>query len=426
MKKLVTLIVAILIVATCCFALTACDNGETVKPYEGIQKIENLSDIKFGLICLHDENSTYDKNFIDAFKSACQAKGVSMVIKTGIPENDSCYEAACDLVDEGCNIIFADSFGHEQFLLKAANEYPNVQFCHATGTTAHTEKRGNFHNAFADIYQGRYLAGIAAGVKLASIKDTLSANNKDSNGNIKIGYVGAFPYAEVKSGYTSWFLGVKAGYAYATNTDALTAPIVMEVLFTGEWYHEAKEKTAAESLINKGCALISQHADSMGAPTACETANVPNVSYNGSTATACPNTFIISSKINWQPYYEYVIDCVNKGEEIALDYTGTIANNSVELTALGNAAAEGTQEAINAFKAQITSGTLQIFDCSKFTVEGQHLTSYLADVDSDAEFAKDTEVIKTEGNVCFFSESEFRSAPYFDIDIDGITLPKID
>lgn len=417
MKKLLTLLLTVIMAVACCFGVTAC--GEKERPYEGIKKIENLADIKVGLICLHGESSTYDKNFIDAFNAACAAKGVQKVIKVDIPESTACYDAAADLVDQGCNIIFADSFGHEEHMLKAAKEFPEVQFCHATGTMAHTANRGNFHNAFASIYEGRFLAGVAAGMKLLEMKNAnaLKAENIDADGNIKLGYVGAWTYAEVISGFTSWFLGVRA----------IVPNVVMDVQFTGSWYDEAAEKTAAETLIGRGCALISQHADSMGAPTACETAGVPNVSYNGSTATACPNTFIASSRINWQPYFEYMIDCVNKGEEIDADWCKGIGttwgDGSVALTDLGAAAAQGTKEAIDLLIAAFKTGELKVFDLDTFTVNGQKLADdHKADVDTDAEFTADTVVIKTTaGGRKYFAESEFRSAPYFDLKIDGIT-----
>ncbi len=416
MKKLLTLLLAV-IVAAGCFSMTAC-GGDGTKPYNGIKKIENLADIKVGLLCLHGESSTYDKNFIDAFNAACEVKGVQKVIKVDIPESTACYDAAADLVDQGCDIIFADSFGHEEHILKAAKEFPEVQFCHATGTYAHTEDRGNFQNAFASIYEGRYLAGIAGGMKLQEMIDAglIKAENKDADGNIKVGYVGAWTYAEVISGFTSWFLGVRS----------VVPNVVMDVQFTGSWYDETAEKSAAETLINKGCALISQHADSMGAPTACETAGVPNVSYNGSTAVACPNTFVASSRINWQPYFEYIIDCVNKGTEISDDYCAGIGSNwsngSVALTDLGSVAAEGTEAAINTAIEALKAGTLKVFDLSKFTVGGQPLADdFKADVDTDAEFAADTVVIKTAGDIKYFAESEFRSAPYFALKIDGIT-----
>ena len=403
MKKLLTILLVVALSLTLCCGLVACNKNNT--------------EVKVGLICLHGENSTYDKNFIDAFKAGCKAKGVELVIKTDIHETNECYETAEDLVDQGCNIIFADSFGHEAFLYQAAQQHKDVTFAHATGTTAHTKKLDNFVNAFASIYEGRYLAGVAAGLKLSEMEAAgqITDKNLDENGAIIIGYVGAYTYAEVISGYTSWYLGVKAGYTGDKD-------ITMKVQFTGTWYNETDEKSAAEALISAGAALISQHADSMGAPTACENAGVPNVSYNGSTATACPNTFIVSSRINWQVYCEYLIDTVKAGKKVDTDWTGTIDDNSVVLTDLGNAAAANTQTRLNEVKAQLANGSLKVFDCSKFTVNGKHLTEYKADVDTDAEYTPDTEVIKTDNGVTYFAESEFRSAPYFDIRIDGIVL----
>ena len=160
------------------------------------------SDIKVGFIMLHDENSTYDNNFITAAKEVCKKLEISdenCIIKTNIPEGQECYDTACDLADAGCNIIFADSFGHEDFMIQAAKEFPEVEFCHATGTKAHTEELPNYHNAFASIYEGRYLAGVAAGMKL----NQMIENGDIKEDEAKIGYVGAFTYAEVISGYTS-------------------------------------------------------------------------------------------------------------------------------------------------------------------------------------------------------------------------------
>ena len=372
--------------------MTGCAEGETT--------------VKAGFIFLHDENSTYDLNFINAAKEACESQGIEYVFKTGIPEGQECYEAACELADAGCNFVFADSFGHEDYMIEAAKEFPEVEFCHATGTKAHTEGLDNFHNAFASIYEGRYLAGIAAGMKLNEMIEAGDITAEEA----KMGYVGAYTYAEVISGYTSFFLGARSVCPTAT----------MEVTFTGSWYDETAEKEGANKLIEDGCVLISQHADSMGAPTACETAGVPNISYNGSTEAACPNTFIVSSKINWVPYFEYAMGCVANGEAIATDYTGTIETGSVELTSFGSAAAEGTEEAVEEAKAAMLAGDLHVFDTSTFTVGGETLDSYMADVDTDPAYEKDTEVI-VDG---YFAESGegFRSAPYFDMQIDGIEL----
>ena len=393
MKKLFALVLALALCLTA-FAATA-----------------EVEGVKLGVILLHDEDSTYDLNFINGVNEAVAALGLSedqVIMKRNVAESNDCYEAALDLVDEGCNLIFANSFGHETYILAAAKECPDVQFCHATGTMAHTEKLDNFHNAFAAIYEGRYLAGIAAGMKLNEIK---------AAGNLKgevpmMGYVGAYTYAEVISGYTSFYLGAKS----------VCPDVQMKVQFTGSWYDEKEEKTAAEALINAGCDLISQHADSMGAPTACENAGIPNVSYNGSTLASCPNTFIVSSRINWAPYFQYIVNQVAAGEAIATDWTGPIATGSVVLTDVNTpAAAAGTVEAIAETKAAFEKGEIKVFNTAAdnfMLVGGAKLESYMADVDTDAAFAKDTEVV-FDG---FFHESEFRSAPYFDVQLDGIEL----
>ena len=365
--------------------------------------------VKVGLITLHDENSTYDLNFINAFKDSMANLGISeenYMIKTNIPEGQECYDTAADLVDAGCNIIFADSFGHEAYMIQAAKEFPDVQFCHATGTKAHTEGLANYHNAFAAIYEGRYLAGVAAGMKLNEIKEA----GKLKGDTPKMGYVGAFTYAEVVSGYTSFYLGAKS----------VCPDVTMDVTFTGSWYDETAEKEGANKLIQGGCDLISQHADSMGAPTACEEAGIPDVSYNGSTKSAAPNTYIISSRINWSPYYEFVVNAVKNGEEIPADWTGTIETGSVELTELNtDVAAEGTAEKIEEVKAGLADGSIHVFDTANaITVEGKPLDSYQADVDDMGDYAPDTEVV-SDG---YFHESEYRSAPYFDLNIDGINL----
>lgn len=415
MKKFVALLLALAMV----FALCACGNSNSAAPKqddaaESSQPSDNasenqsaadLSALKVGFIFLHDENSTYDLNFMNAAKEACETLGVESVFKTNIPEDQSCYEAAAELADAGCNIVFADSFGHEDYIIQAAKEFKDVQFCHSTGTKAHTEGLDNYHNAFASIYEGRYLAGVAAGLKLNEMIDNGDFAAEDA----KIGYVGAFTYAEVVSGYTSFFLGARSVCPTAT----------MEVTFTGSWYDETAEKEGANKLIQNGCVLISQHADSMGAPTACETAGVPNVSYNGSTIAACPNTFLVSSRIDWTPYYEMAIKAVMNGEEIPADWTGTLQTGSVVLTELNDAvAASGTAEKLEEVKAALEDGSLQVFDINTFTVNGEKVETFMADVDTDADYTPDTEVIENGA----FQESTKRSAPYFTLQIDGINL----
>ena len=392
MKKIIT-IALVLALCLALFAGCAGNQGSSEK-------------MKVGFIFLHDENSTYDLNFLNAAKQACDKMGVEAILKTNIPEGQECYEAAADLVDQGCSLVFADSFGHEDFLIQAAKEFKDVQFCHATGTKAHTENLPNFHNAFASIYEGRYLAGVAAGLKL----NEMITEGKFTAEEAKMGYIGAFTYAEVISGYTAFYLGAKS----------VCPTVTMEVTFTGSWYDETAEKEGANKLIAGGAKLISQHADSMGAPTACELAGVPNVSYNGSTVSACPNTFIVSSRIDWAPYFEYIIDCAANGKAIDTDWTGTISTGSVVLTDINEkAAAAGTAEKIAEVKADLESGKIHVFDISTFTVNDAALTEdEMADVDTDADYTPDTKVV-SDG---YFHESEYRSAPYFQLQIDGITL----
>ena len=400
-KKILALVLVMALVVSVAIGLAACnDNGDA--SFEPIAR----EDIKFGLICLHDENSTYDKNFIDAAKAAADEMGVELVMKLNVPEEGTaCYEAAADLADQGCNVIFADSFGHEGNMIEAAKEFPNVRFAHATGTKAHTENLANYSNAFASIYEGRYLAGVAAGMKLAAMYG--------ADTNKKIGYVGAYPYAEVISGYTSFFLGVRS----------ICPNVTMDVRYTNSWYDPDREGEAANQLIESGCALISQHADSMGAPNACEAAGIPNVTYNISTIETCDETYLIGSKIDWAPYFKYFIQCAIDGKVVAKDWCGTFETGSVVvIDANENYVAEGTAAKLAEVEAKLADGSLKVFDCSKFTVKGEHITSYLADVDDAGDYVKETEAIVTENGVTYFAESVYRSAPYFDIIIDGINI----
>ena len=401
MKKALAIGLAAVMAVSMCAPVFASDDSESGA---GIAK----EDLKIGAIYIGDENEGYTAAHMAGIDEMVENLGLddSQVIeKTLIGEDEGCYDAAADLADQGCQIIFANSFGHETYILEAAGEYPDIQFCHATGTQAASSGLSNMHNYFTNIYEARYVSGVVAGLKL----NQMIEDGTVKEDACKIGYVGAFPYAEVISGYTSYFLGARSVCPTAT----------MEVTFTGSWYDETAEKEGANKLIANGCKLISQHADSMGAPTACETAGVPNVSYNGSTVAACPNTFIVSSRINWAPYYEYVVNCVRSGEAIAADWTGTIATGSVVLTDINEqAAAAGTADKVAEVKADIESGKIHVFDTTTFTVEGKALDSYLADVDTDPAYTPDTEVVENG----FFNESAKRSAPYFDLKIDGITL----
>ena len=407
MKKIIALLLALVMV----IGLVACGAKEeaaapaaTEAAPAATEGAQETSNFKAGFIFLHDENSTYDLNFMNAAKEACEALGVEYVVKVNIGESEACYDAAAELVDEGCTYIFADSFGHEPYMLQAAQEFPEVQFCHATGTQAHTAGVANYHNAFANIFEGRFLGGVAAGLKLNEMIEAGEFTAEEA----KVGYIGAFPYAEVISGMTSFFLGVR--YVCPTAT--------MDVTFTNSWYDPTLEQEGAIKLINNNCKLISLHADSMGAPTECQNNGVPFVFYNGSAKDACPDTYIVASYINWAPYMTYSMQATMNGEEIAADWGGTLENGGVALKDLNEAvAAEGTAAKLEEVKAALLDGSLKVFDTATFTVKGETLTSYTADVDDMGDFVPETEVI-ADG---YFHESEYRSAPYFDMFIDGIT-----
>ncbi|MBR0400067.1 MAG: BMP family ABC transporter substrate-binding protein [Mogibacterium sp.] len=400
MRKYLALLLSVTMVMV---MLASCGGGSS----EGGEEGGDGGDFKVGLICLHDENSTYDLNFINGFNEATEKLGVTGIIKKNVPEGQECYDAAGELVDEGCQLVISDSFGHQDFMLQAAQEFPDVQFVSCTGTNAAGAGLDNFHNAFASIYEGRYLAGVAAGMKL----NELAEAGKLKGDKPKMGYVGAFTYAEVVSGYTSFYLGAKS----------VCPDVTMDVTFTGSWYDETAEKEGATKLIQGGADLISQHADSMGAPTACENAGVPDVSYNGSTKDACPNTFIVSSRINWEPFYEKAITAVQNGESFDTNCTGTLDDGSVQLTEINeDVAAEGTADKIAEVEAGLKDGSIHVFDTKLWTSEGKTLTEYTVPEATYADFDPANSKKILEGG--YFHESEFRSAPYFDISIDGINL----
>ncbi|MDD6284079.1 MAG: BMP family ABC transporter substrate-binding protein [Firmicutes bacterium] len=402
MKKIIALLMSVVML----LAFASCGGNSTADDTSSKSAVN--ADFKIGLICLHDENSTYDNNFIQALKSVQAELGLKddqVLIKTNIAENEACYNAAAELVDSGCDVIFADSFGHETYMIQAAKEFTDVEFCHATGTKAQTQGLDNYHNAFASIYEGRYLAGVAAGMKL----NEMIENKKITANEAVMGYVGAYNYAEVVSGMTSFFLGARS----------VCPSVTMKVTYTNSWFDIAKEKEAALTLINSGCVLISQHADSEGAPKACEEKKVPNVAYNISTISMGPNTAIISSKIDWAPYFKLIINASLNNEKIPTDYVGTIETGSVALTELNETvAAKGTKEKLKEVQQKLINGEIKVFDTDTFTVDGKKLTTYTADVIDEGDFVPETEAIK-DG---YFNESSMRSAPYFDIKyIDGIS-----
>ena len=318
-----------------------------------------------------------------------------IIEKTLIGEDEGCYDAAADLADQGCQIIFANSFGHETYILEAAGEYPEVQFCHATGTQAASSGLSNMHNYFTNIYEARYVSGVVAGLKL----NEMIEDGTVKEDACKMGYVGAFPYAEVISGYTAFYLGAKS----------VCPSVTMEVKYTNSWASFDLEKECADALISDGCVLISQHADTTGAPTACEAAGVPCVGYNIDMTSVAPNTALTSASMDWGVYYTYAVQCMLDGTAIDTDWCKGFAEGADKITALNDkTVAEGTEEKVKEVEDALIDGSLHVFDTSAFTVDGKELDTYKK---GDTEYISDG----------YFHESEYGSAPAFDIAIDGIT-----
>lgn len=391
MKKFV----AFALVLAMAFALCACTPNEEKDGF------------KVGVILVGDENEGYTyahMEGIEAARVACGLEKDQIIYKYNIEENEACYQAAVDLVEQGCKIVFANSFGHESFLIQAAKEYPDVLFCHATGQTAakQTDLK-NIFNYFTAIYEARYVSGVVAGMKLKELMDNGTVTDPH------VGYVGAYPYAEVVSGYTAFFLGIQS----------IVPDAYMEVQYTNKWFDLTLEAEAANALMARGCVIIGQHADSTGAPSAIQAAhddgtypNVYSVGYNIDMLNVAPDVALTSPQNNWGAYYTYAIKTAMEGKEMQQDWCYGYIDEAVQISQLGTACAEGTQEAVAAVIEKIKNGELHVFDCSTFTVNGEHLTSY------DKSYGFDGVELIWDG---YFHESEVISAPLFDIRIDGIT-----
>lgn len=391
---------------------------ETATSDDGADNADK-KDLKVGAVMLGDENEGYTFAHIDGIKKAAESLGMSddqIVWKYSVPETAAAYDAAADLVDAGCNLIVSNSYGHQSYMKQAAEEFPDVTFVAMTGDTANQDNLPNFKNAFTNIYESRYVSGVVAGVKIKELMDggKLADNNKDADGKVKVGYVGAYPYAEVVSGYTAFFLGIQS----------IVPDVTMEVQYTNSWFDINAEGEAAKALMADGCVIIGQHADSTGAPSAVEEASKTgtlafSVGYNVDMLSVAPDVALTSATNNWSVYYAYAFKCMMDGEDIATDWAKGYADDAVAITELGSACAEGTQEAVDSAVAGIKDGSVHVFDTSKFTVEGKKIDSYHIDLNGDFKCDDDNpdaEAVK-DG---YFHESELRAAPSFDLRIDGI------
>ena len=417
MKKLVSLLLAAaMVISMVAFSTTVFADADP--------------DFKVGIILVGDETEGYSAAHMNGLKEAAKELGMEdsqIIWKYKVPEDSSCYDQAVDLVGQGCSLIISNSYGHQTYMVQAAMEYPDVTFVSMTGDFAAISGCSNFKNAFTNVYESRYVSGVVAGLKLKELLEdgTLSTETQpdsfDADGNVKIGYVGAFSYAEVVSGYTAFFLGIQS----------VVPNVVMEVKYTNSWFDIDKEAAAAEALVANGCVIIGQHADSTGAPAAVQKLQDAgticySIGYNIDMLETAPKAALTSATNNWAVYYKYAMETVMNGGDVDADWSRGFDEDAVGITELGESCAEGTAEYVADIEAQIKDGSLHVFDTSKFTVGGEQVTTAECDL-SFLDFTSDPPTVVYEGETVdaitdgYFAESAFRSAPYFTLRIDGIT-----
>ncbi len=393
MKKAIALMLALLMLV----AIVGCGKKAAEKEF------------KVGVILVHDENSGYDLAHIEGVKYAQAQLGLKdeqIIYKYNIPEDETCYDTAVDLAEQGCSIIFSDSYSHQSYMMQAAAEYPDTFFVACTGDTAMFQENKNVANVFPHTFESRYVAGVVAGMKLKELLDAGTITDP------YVGYVGAYPYAEVVSGYTGFFQGIRS----------IVPEAHMDVQYTNSWYDPTAEAEAANALISRGCIVIGQHADSTGAPSAIQAAQdggktVFSVGYNVDMLAVAPTAALTSPQNNWGVHYLPYIKARMEGTEMPAEVSLGYADDGVMISPLGPSCAAGTQEAVDAAIAGLKDGSVQVFDCSKFTVGGETVTTFLA-LDTDGDWVGDTGEAIENG---IFVESKLRSAPYFSLIVDGVT-----
>ena len=410
-------ILAMLLAGSMIFGLAACSGGgstETTPAETGSAETtpaetDGAKTVKVGLICIGDENDQgYTYNFIRGQEAATEAlaeKGINVEwsVKWNIGEDSSCEEANIELAEEGCQLIINNSFGFEEYMLKVAPDYPDIQFIACTNQASAVDDLPNTHNAFANIYEGRYLAGVVAGMKMQEMID----NGEITADQAVIGYVGAYSFAEVISGFTAYYLGAKS----------VCPSVSMKVSFVGSWSDATAEGAAAAALCDAGCIMISQHSDNTTPATAAQNAGAFHTGYNNDMISVAPEASLIGTRIDWSVYFEYAIEAVANGEEFDQDWCPGMDMGAVVMTPLNEEiAAAGTAEKLAEVEQQIHDGTLNVFDTSTFTVDGAEMTTCMA-IDTDGDFVADSEEAVFDGA---FHESYFQSAPYFTAKIDGI------
>ncbi len=412
MKKLIALFLAVMML----LSLTACGGTTETTVPNNDQNVTDTTEgdtvktVKVGLICIGDENDQgYTYNFIrgkEAVTELLAEEGIKVewLVKYNVLEGAGCEDANIELADEGCQIIINNSYGHEPYMLKVAPDYPEITFIACTNQVSATDSLANTHNAFADIYEGRYCAGVVAGMKLQEMIDSGKITAEEA----VIGYVGAFSFAEVISGFTSYYLGAKS----------VCPSVTMKVQFVASWSNATEESNAAAALADAGCVMISQHSDNATPATVAQSKGAFHTGYNNDMISVAPDASLIGTRIDWTVYFKHAIETIVNGGELEQDWCAGMAEGAVVMTALNEKiAAPGTAEKLASTIAGINDGSIKVFDSATFTVNGQPVTNSFA-LDTDGDFTPDSQEAVFDGA---YHESYFQSAPYFALTIDGIT-----
>ena len=438
MKKLLSLVLALALVVSA-FTLTGCGSKDSSK---------SDSDLKVGCIMVGDDQETYTKAHIDGIIEAAKEVGIpesNLIWKYAVKEDDSCAKAAKELIGNGCSLIIANSYGHQDYIAKVAKENPKVNFVSMTGDFAAISGLDNMYNAFTNIYEARFVSGVVAGMKIKELADAKKIPEKSINkdGKVKVGYVGAYPYAEVVSGYTAFFLGIQSVYK----------DVAMDVSYTNSWFDPKKEAAAADKFIKDNCVVIGQHADSTGAPSTIQKAKdkgslVYSVGYNMDMLPVAKTAALTSPLNNWKVCYKDILQAAADGKDIPQDWAKGYADDAVSISKLGPEAAKGTDAKVEEVIKGIKDGSLKVFDTKSFTITGDSVKATKDPTKgsiTDLELDKDGVVTKATKDFSYmdftanppkvvykgevkdtikdgeFSESTLRSAPYFSLRIDGIT-----
>lgn len=326
-------ILAALLAAVLVFAFAACSGGT-----EG----EKKTDIKIGVIHIGDpaDGAGYSYAHDQGIVAAQQELGLDasqIIRKLNINDTDAeaCSNAITECIEQGANVIFATSWGYMDTVEKLAKEHPDVKFMHCSG---YKSNGTNFANYFGRIYEARYLAGIAAGLRTATNK---------------IGYVAAQDIGnpEVTGGIDAFALGVKS-----VNPDA-----AVYVKVTGTWFDLDQEKAAAVALLDSGCDVIAQHQDTAQPQIAAQEKGKWGVGYNSDMYKEAPNAVLTSVIWNWNVYYTQAIKSIMDGTWKAENYFGTMKQGLVDVTELSANCAEGTKEKVEAAKKKIVDEDFRVF-----------------------------------------------------------------